>query len=390
MPDRLSPTATSAGSQILGGGDHHVVLAVDLHDPGGQLRRARRRRVGQQRLVGAGDTVVAHAGRVVDRVGLDVQRDRRVPAAEADTLAGEAVAADLQDAAGELHELAQVGGTDTVIPCRRAGSGCRPDAHHLSWRERRQHRVRHRRGRIGVSDGCERVAEIPQWRELLALSRRNVHFGAWGGCGSELGGQQLGDLNGVQRRAFSQVVARDEQRQSAAVRHAGVLADAADERVVDTGGGQRRRHVDQLHARRRRQQLARPLDRQRPGELGVDRQRVPGVHRHPHAGAAHQQVGDAEDLAALVAQLLVLVGLAGAVVDERTRQRHHVERDRRDVLRPAPGSRAPSRRAPAARCRRRRRGPARTAPRRRPARCPTPPGRSRRSGAPARPRRAAA
>src|SRR6478752_4764024 len=52
---------------------------------------------------------------------------------------------------------------------------------------------------------------------------------------SELGGQQLGDLNRVQRRAFSQVVARQEQREPATVGHARVLADPADERVVDTG-----------------------------------------------------------------------------------------------------------------------------------------------------------
>ena len=42
---------------------------------------------------------------------------------------------------------------------------------------------------------------------------------------------------------------------------------------------------------------------------------------------------DAEDLAALVAQLLLLVGLAAAVVDDRAGQRQHVERDR-------PGERA--------------------------------------------------
>ena len=67
-----------------------------------------------------------------------MQRDRRVPAAEADTLAGEAVTADLQDAARELDELAQIGGADTVIPCRRAGSSRRSDAQHLAGRQRRQ------------------------------------------------------------------------------------------------------------------------------------------------------------------------------------------------------------------------------------------------------------
>ena len=103
-------------------------------------------------------------------------------------------------------------------------------------------------------------------------------------------------------------------------------------RVVDAGCGQRSRHVDQLHTRRGGEQLGGALRRNRLGELGIDRQRVAGEHRHPHAGAADREVGDAEDLAALVAQLLVLVGLAGAVVDQLPGQRYHVERDRRDVL----------------------------------------------------------
>ena len=76
------------------------------------------------------------------------------------------------------------------------------------------------------------------------------------------------------------------------------------------------------------EQLEGPLDRQRPGELGVDRQRVAGVHRHPHARARHREVGDVEDLAALVAELLLLVGLEAAVVDDLAGERQHVERDR--------------------------------------------------------------
>ncbi len=39
-------------------------------------------------------------------------------------------------------------------------------------------------------------------------------------------------------------------------------------------------------------------------------------------------VGELEDLAALVAELLLLVRLEGAVVDERAGERDHVERDR--------------------------------------------------------------
>ena len=45
---------------------------------------------------------------------------------------------------------------------------------------------------------------------------------------SQLGGQQLSDLNRVQRRTFSQVVAGHEQGKATAVGHTGVLPDAAD------------------------------------------------------------------------------------------------------------------------------------------------------------------
>ncbi|MDT5154005.1 MAG: hypothetical protein QOI01_5738, partial [Mycobacterium sp.] len=45
----------------------------------------------------------------LDRVGVDVQGDRSEVTAEANALAGEAVAAHLQDAAGKLHELAPAG-----------------------------------------------------------------------------------------------------------------------------------------------------------------------------------------------------------------------------------------------------------------------------------------
>src|SRR5215208_6128771 len=46
--------------------------------------------------------------------------------------------------------------------------------------------------------------------------------------GSELGGQQFGDLNSVQRSAFSQVVAGHEQCQPTTFRHTGIVADPAD------------------------------------------------------------------------------------------------------------------------------------------------------------------
>ena len=90
-------------------------------------------------------------------------------------------------------------------------------------------------------------------------------------------------------------------------------------------------------------------DRQGLGEFGVDRQRVAGEDRDANAGAAHGEVGHAENLAAFVAQLLVLVGLTAVVVDQRTGQRQHVERNGRDVLLRRREGRPRNRRGPAAR-----------------------------------------
>ena len=91
---------------------------------------------------------------------------------------------------------------------------------------------------------------------------------------------------------------------------------------------ERRGHVGQLDARRLGQDARGP----RSGVIGrskraLMRQRVTGEHRHPHARAPTPQVGEAEDLAALVAELLLLVGLVRAVVDDRAGERDHVERD---------------------------------------------------------------
>ena len=53
-----------------------------------------------------------------------------------------------------------------------------------------------------------------------------------------------------------------------------------------------------------------------------------GVNRHAHTGARDLEVGQTHDLAALEAKLLLLVGLIEAIVDQRTGEREHVERDR--------------------------------------------------------------
>ena len=54
--------------------------------------------------------------------------------------------------------------------------------------------------------------------------------------GSQAGGQQLSDLNGVQRRALAEIVPGDEQRQATTIGHPRVAPDAADERHVGAGG----------------------------------------------------------------------------------------------------------------------------------------------------------
>src|SRR5690606_24665733 len=124
-----------------------------------------------------------------------------------------------------------------------------------------------------------------------------------------------------------QVVVADEQRQTAPTGHTLVLPDAAHKARILAGGLQRRRNVLELHARSIRQQFAGTLGGDRLRELGVDRQRVAREHRNSHAGAAHKKLRDFENLAALVAQLLLLVGLVETVVDDAARKRNHVKRN---------------------------------------------------------------
>ena len=63
----------------------------------------------------------------------------------------------------------------------------------------------------------------------------------------------------------------------------------------------------------------------------MDAQRVASEDRHPHAGARHQQVGRVQNLAGLIAQLLLLIGLEGAILDDAARQRDDIVGDRRHI-----------------------------------------------------------
>src|SRR5205085_2533081 len=132
----------------------------------------------------------------------------------------------------------------------------------------------------------------------------------------------LGDLDGVEGGAFAQVVAADEQGQSTL--GPGVAADTADVAEVGAGGEQRRRDVGEGDAGSGGEDLAGLVRGEGPLELDVQRERVAGVDGHPHARARDRQVGELEDLAALVAPLLLLVGL---LVDEVAGLRQDVEGD---------------------------------------------------------------
>src|SRR5581483_9155657 len=91
------------------------------------------------------------------------------------------------------------------------------------------------------------------------------------GRGSLAREQELGDLDRVQRRALAQVVAREEEREAVLDRR--VAADPAD-----------------AHRRRRCEQLARPLRRERLLGLEPDRLGVPDEDRHTDAGRLDRQL----------------------------------------------------------------------------------------------------
>ena len=87
--------------------------------------------------------------------------------------------------------------------------------------------------------------------------------------------QQLRDLDGVERSTLAQVVARHEQGQASSVGNTRVDADPPDQRDVACRRRPAASGVDQLDARRLRQDLARLIGAQRLVELRVDRERVP-------------------------------------------------------------------------------------------------------------------
>src|SRR5687767_4780681 len=142
-------------------------------------------------------------------------------------------------------------------------------------------------------------------RSSAATSRR-----CSGGCSSGdalLGEQELRDLNRVECRALAQVVADDEEREAVLDRR--VLADPPDEDVVAAGRDPRRGELLEADPRCPAEDRRRLLGRERLVRLDPDRLGVPDEHRHSHAGGAHRQHGQLEDLPRLLAQLLLLVEL---------------------------------------------------------------------------------
>src|SRR6476620_1963076 len=162
--------------------------------------------------------------------------------------------------------------------------------------------------------------------------------------------QELRQLDRIGGSALAQVVGDDPDVEGALV--AGVAADAADEDVVLAGGVDRHRVaagggvVDDGHARGRGEQLAGLLRLQRLAGLDVDRLGVAGLDRDPDAGRADPDPVVAEDLAGLVDQLALLVGVVvpvgeaaglgqdveGDLVRVDLRRRHVVAADHRARL----------------------------------------------------------
>src|SRR5579875_1872843 len=142
--------------------------------------------------------------------------------------------------------------------------------------------------------------------------------------------QQLGDLDGVRGGALAEVVGDDPEIERALV--AAVAADASDEHAVLAGGVDRERVergggvVEDGDAGRGGEQLACALGRELLARLHVDGLgvAVDDGHAHARGGDADREV--VEDLARLVDELELLVGvvLAGG---EAAGVRQRVERD---------------------------------------------------------------
>src|SRR5207244_38868 len=122
-----------------------------------------------------------------------------------------------------------------------------------------------------------------------------------------ISGYQVGYLARIQGRALPEVITDHPQGETARMRR--VSTDPPDvHRILP---GRFDRHgvlgldgvVDDDHARRAAQNLARFVGQHRPLELDVDGLGVADRHRHAHAGGAHAQVGQVEDLARLVDHL---------------------------------------------------------------------------------------
>ena len=86
-------------------------------------------------------------------------------------------------------------------------------------------------------------------------------------------------------------------------------------------------HVGELDPGHAGQEGGGPLGAQVPRELGHDGVGVAGEHRHPDTGAGDGQIGDAQDLAALVPEFLFLAGLVRAVPDQMAGHGDHVVGD---------------------------------------------------------------
>ena len=144
-------------------------------------------------------------------------------------------------------------------------------------------------------------------------------------------GQQFGDLDGVGRRPFSQVVADAPERE--AVRVGEVFPDAADEDKVAAGAGAGHRvaalyfFVHDFDAGERREEFLCLFDRDRAFGFDEDRFAVAVGDRDAHARRADHDRLVTENLASLVDHLHLFAGVA--LFLEAADLRDGVERDRR-------------------------------------------------------------